>query len=171
LCANLRWCSAIDHYCLLHQKRGDHQQQEKDAKDQILLAQKQMEIMVNQYREALRPLIAVTAKQEGSSFYEIEVRNDGMGPALRVECDPKIGISATVIGSKSAAAAYISKTNPATKQLFNVTYNSLDGQKYMTSFYQEQSELYVVDYRLLDSDQAIEEAKSYRRGFLAAKGL
>jgi hypothetical protein len=147
---------------------GITKQQEKDAKDQILLAQKQMDLMTSQYRESLRPLIAVTYKREGGNAYELEFRNEGLGPALSITCDPDVDIQGIVIGSKSAVAGFVSKMRLPNNQLYTMEYKSLDGGLYSTSFYQDRSDFYVVDYRYLDSNEAIEQAKSYREGFVAA---
>jgi hypothetical protein len=97
---------------------GITRRQEKDANDQILLAQRQMELMTTQYNESLRPLIAVTLQQAGSNFYEIRLCNEGTGPALRVQCEPRMELRGTVIGSKSEVMAYLPKqVKEATSQL------------------------------------------------------
>jgi hypothetical protein len=156
---------------------GITQQQEKDAKDQIVLAQKQtelaqkqMELMARQYTESLRPLIAVTHKTTGSNVCEIELRNEGLGPALSVKCDPEIALQGLVIGSKSAVIAYVPVPRSAGsphRQLYTLTYKSIDGQDYSTCFSQQHEQFSVVDYRELrtDADRALLEG--FRAGFFA----
>jgi hypothetical protein len=151
---------------------GITQKQEKDAKDQILLAQKQMDLMASQYRESLRPLIAVAYKVSGSGLHEIELRNEGSGPALDVKCDQAISLQGTVIGSRSAVLAYVPQQPSETSAIdfFIVTYKSLDGQYYGTCFYQQSATFSVVDYRQLGITEDLGLLREFRSGFLARVG-
>jgi len=149
---------------------GITQQQEKDAKNQILLAQRQMDLMAAQYRESLRPLIAVTHRDTGSNFIVIELRNEGLGPALKVECDPQISLQGIVIGSKSSVLAHVPierMTAGPPGKLFALTYKSLDGQEYATCFYQKYEQFSVVDYRHIGSDVDRAVWEQFRGGFVA----
>jgi hypothetical protein len=147
---------------------GITKQLEKDAKDQILLAQKQMDLMASQYQESLRPLIAIILHRVGTNVYELELRNEGLGPALSVKCEARITVNGAVIGNKSAIAAFVSKTHSPGQQLFTVMYNSLDGELCWTLFCKDGSDFYVVDYRHLENDEAVKRARAYRDGFVAA---
>jgi hypothetical protein len=155
---------------------GITQQQEKDAKDQILLAQKQlelaqkqMELMASQSRESLRPLIAVKYKQAVPGAYEVEFSNEGLGPALSVNCEQELILQGTVIGSKSTAVGRVPMpATAATNKLFTLTYKSLDGQCYATSFHQQNAVFSVVDYRHLGSTEDRGLLEEFRSGFRAA---
>jgi hypothetical protein len=145
----------------------DMREQLSLAREQIALGQKQMDLMANQYQESLRPLLAVTFKQSGSNLDEIEIRNEGLGPALYIECNPSIQSNGTVIGGKSAVSAFVRRLPPgvATRLLFTLTYQSLDGLLYSTSFQQTNAFFKVVDYRQLNNAEAVERAKTFRDGF------
>jgi hypothetical protein len=147
------------------------QQQEKDAKSQILLAQQQINLMASQYRESLRPLIAVAGQQSNSNFYIIELRNEGLGPALDVTCDDRdVGLEGNVIGSKGTVTAHILKAHPQMRlrTIFSVTYKSVDDQYYATTFYQQANITRVVDYRHLGSSADAGPLADFRSGFMAA---
>jgi hypothetical protein len=150
-------------------------QQEKDARNQILvtqkqvdLAQTQIDLMANQYRESLRPLVAVSLKQEGSNSYVVEFRNEGLGPALNLSCTPDLRIDGTVIGSKSAVTGYAMKSRDKSamvQQLFTASYDSLDGEAYCTSFIQQGSEFFVINYRHLKDNKSREMDRTFAKGF------
>jgi hypothetical protein len=151
---------------------GITQKQEKDAKDQILLAQRQMDLMARQYQESLRPLIEVTHKQNGSNLCEIELRNEGPGPALSIECDPRISLRGNVIGSKSAVSAYVALptrgSSPSLhRRFFTLTYKSLDGHDFSTCFFQQHEQFVVVDHRHLRSDYDRQLLQEFRADFIA----
>jgi hypothetical protein len=141
--------------------------QEKDARNQIRIAQDQMDLAASQYRESLRPLIAVTCKRAGINVFELEFRNEGTGPALNVTCEPRLSLNGAVIGSKSGVDAFVSRHQSPKRQLFSVMYKSLDGAAYWTLFQQDQSDFFVVDYRCVEGDEAFEKAKAYREGYIS----
>jgi hypothetical protein len=139
-----------------------------------------MELMASQYRESLRPLIAVKYLQTIPGGYEIEFSNEGLGPALSLNCEQELILQGTLIGSKSTAVGRVLKPDTAigpgfrrtpapTSKLFTLTYKSLDGQYYATSFHQENAVFSVVDYRHLGSTEDLGLLEEFRSGFTARR--
>lgn len=147
--------------------------QERDAKEQIGLAREQMRLMSIQYRESLRPLIAVSRTDIGPNVYELDLRNDGLGPALNIHCDPSISLNGTVIGTKSSVKAYVSKPmngNLPYREVFVLTYHSIDGHRYETSFCQQSTKFWVIDYRSIETEADAKLSESFREGYKARTG-
>jgi hypothetical protein len=132
--------------------------QEEDAKEQIRLAREQtaltreqMAVMGSQFRESLRPLLIVTRKHVAPNFVEIEIRNDGLGPALEITCEPLIQMKDTVIGSKGSITAAVpqwdrSYSDGPNIAAFTLTYKSVDGCAYATSFVRQSDSFSVARY-------------------------
>ncbi len=148
--------------------------QEQDAREQITLAREQMRIMSSQYRESLRPLVVVEPNDAGPNRYGLSLYNVGLGPALKITCDPEIRVNGTVIGADSMITADVDRPrdpNVRHVQVYTLQYQSVEGEFYMTSFLQENARFSVVDYRHIGSQGDAENARAYRSGLSAGAQL